>query len=154
MEEVIEAEASIIETDLSALTKSEEWLAQASERAAILAERYKPHDIVGEADYKKSKDARSDARKDIRKIEEERKSMTDAIERAVRDFKAGAKLALEPLTTIDDAYAEKIHAYEEQWRTDRKIELAQEYADMAPDLVPLVSFDTLLQRYGSNRGDG
>lgn len=148
----IEVKPEPIETDLSALSASEEWLAQANERAELLAEQYRPHDIVGEADYKASKKARADARKDIAKIEAERKSMTDAIERAVRDFKDGAKLALAPLTGIDRLYAEKIGAYEEQWRTDRQLELEGEYEAIAPDLVPLVPFATMLARYGQGKG--
>ena len=148
----IEVKPEPIETDLSALSASEEWLAQANERDELLAEQYRPHDIVGEADYKASKKARADARKDIAKIEAERKSMTDAIERAVRDFKDGAKLALEPLTGIDRLYAEKIGAYEEQWRTDRQLELEGEYEAIAPDLVPLVPFATMLARYGQGKG--
>lgn len=151
-EKPIEVTPKPIETDLTALSASEEWLAQANERAELLAEQYRPHDIVGEADYKASKKARADARKDIAKIEAERKSMTDAIERAVRDFKDGAKLALQPLTGIDRLYAEKIGAYEEQWRTDRQLELAGEYEAIAPDLVPLVPFATMLARYGQEKG--
>ena len=151
-EKPIEVRPEPIEVDLTALSASEEWLAQANERAEQLAEQYRPHDIVGEADYKASRKARADARKDIARIEAERKSMTDAIERAVRDFKDGAKLALEPLTGIDRGYAQKLREYEERWRTMRQVELEVEYEAIAPDLVPLVPFATMLARYGQDKG--
>lgn len=149
MAETIEVEATPIDVDLTKLSKAEEWLAQANKRAKLLAEQYKPHPIVGAQDYKDSKQARADARKDIAAIEAERKSMTDQIERQVRDFKDGAKKALEPLAAIDDGYATEIHAYEEQLRSNRRAELEQEYGDFAPGLVPLVPFDLILQRYGN-----
>lgn len=148
----MDVDARVIDTDIAALSASEEWLAQASERAALIAEQYRPHEIADDADYKESKTARADARRAIAAIDQERKSMTATIEKAVRDFKAGAKLALEPLSTIDAQYKEALTAYESAWKTQREIELHMEYGAVAPDLVNLVPFELVLKRYGSERG--
>ena len=121
--EVVDAEATVLDTDIAALSASEEWLAQINERATLLAERYRPHDIADEQDYKDSKRARADANREIGAIEQERKNMTAAIKRAVRDFEAGARRAIEPLSQIVEQYDEKKSAYEERWRTDRQVEL-------------------------------
>lgn len=152
--ETIEAEATIIETDVAALSASEEWLAQINERAEKFAEQFKPHDIVGDQDYKDSKKARADANAEIKAIDQERKNMTAAIKRAVRDFETGAKLAIGPLTKIVEQYDEKNHAYEKRWKADREAELAQEYEDMAPFLVPLVPFSKIMGKYGNQKGKG
>lgn len=153
-QEPIEAEATIIEADVAALSASEEWLARINERAAKFAEQFRPHDIVGDQDYKASKKARANANAEINAIDQERKNMTAAIKRAVQDFEAGTKLAMEPLTKIVEQYDEKNHAYEKKWRADREAELAQEYEDMAPFLVPLVPFPRVMEKYGSQKGKG
>lgn len=152
--EPIEVESTIIDTDVAALSASEEWLAQINERAAKFAEQFKPRDVTSDQDYKRSKKARADANAEIKAIDQERKNMTAAIKRAVREFEGGAKLAIEPLTQIVDQYDEKNQAYERKWRADREAGLAQEYEDMAPFLVPLVPFPKIMAKYGNQKGKG
>lgn len=158
--EVIDAEATVIETDLTSLSQSEEWLARINERAELLAEQYKPHDIADEQDYKDSKRARADASREIAAIDQERKSMTAAIKRAVRDFEEGTKRAIEPLTLIVRQYDEKRNAYETRWTNERIAKIREAYEDFAPDIAlpqegaqeALVPFHRLLGRYGNEKG--
>jgi len=160
--EVVEAEASVIDTDLASLSKSEEWLAQINERAELLAEQYRPHDIADERDYKDSKKARADANREIKAIEQERMNMTAAIKRAVREFEDGTKRAIEPLTSIVREYDRKKGEYETRWTNERVARIREAYEDFAPDLAlpqdgadeALVPFHRLLGRYGNERKTG
>lgn len=160
--EVIDAEATVIDTDITALSASQEWLAQINERAELLAEQYKPHDITGEQDYKDSKKARADANREIKAIEQERMNMTAAIKRAVREFEDGTKRAIEPLTLIVRQYDEKRDAYETRWTNERIAAIREAYEDFAPDIAlpqegaeeALVPFHRLLGRYGNEKKTG
>lgn len=152
MTKPIEVEATPINTELDVLSSADKWLASAWDRAEQLAQQYKPHEIESDQDYKDSKKARADARRDIGAIEAERKSLTADVEKFIRDFKDGAKRALEPLSGIDAEYKRQIDAYEEKWRENRLSELREAYTDFAPDLVPLVPFDRLAERFGTAKG--
>lgn len=155
-------EATIIDTEIDALSASEEWLAQITERAELLAEQFRPHDITGEQDYKDSKKARADANREIKAIEQERMNMTAAIKRAVREFEDGTKRAIEPLTAIVKEYDKKKGEYEIRWTNERIAKIREAYEDLAPDLAlpqegadaPLVPFHRLLGRYGNEKGTG
>lgn len=157
-----QVEATIIDTDIAALSASEEWLAQINERAELLAEQYKPHDITDEQDYKDSKKARADANREIKAIEQERMNMTAAIKRAVREFEDGTKRAIEPLTLIVRQYDEKRDAYETRWTNKRIATIREAYEDFAPDIAlpqegaeeALVPFHRLLGRYGNEKKTG
>lgn len=162
MEQMDFAEATVIDTDITALSASQEWLAQINERAELLAEQYKPHDITGEQDYKDSKKARADANREIKAIEQERMNMTAAIKRAVREFEDGTKRAIEPLTLIVRQYDEKRDAYETRWTNERIAAIREAYEDFAPDIAlpqegaeeALVPFHRLLGRYGNEKKTG
>lgn len=160
--EVVEAEATVMETDLTPLSRSEEWLARINERAELLAEQYRPHDIADEQDYKDSKRARADANREIRAIEQERMSMTAAIKRAVREFDEGTKRAIEPLASVIREYDKKRGEYETRWTNERITAIREAYEDFAPDIAlpqegadaPLVPFHRLLGRYGNEKKTG
>lgn len=156
MSEPIEVEATPIEgTDegLSPLARSERWLADARGRVGELAAQYRvPDEITCDRDYRDAKAARASVRKDAAALDAERKAMTRALEDALKGFRSEVKGVLEPLTDLDEAYRAALGAYEEQWRQQRRLELLEAYEEYAPDLMPLVPLDRLIERWGSERG--
>lgn len=149
----IEVEAEIMDGGLAALSKADAWLAEQRERVAVMAEQYRPPEsIEDERARKEAVLARADCRKDAAEIDAERKAMLRDAEDALKRFKAGVRDVLAPLTELDETYKRLLDEYEERWRAEREIELAREYADIAPDLVPLVPFSRLHDRYGSSKG--
>ena len=151
--EPIEVEAEIIEAEISPLASAERWLAGASERVAERRELYRPPKaIANDTQRKDAMAARAQVRKDVAEIDAERKAMLRSVEDGLKRFKASVKDVFSPLTDLDAEYKELLDAYEAQWKADRELELAQEYEAIAPDLVPLVPFRTILARYGQQRG--
>lgn len=149
----IEVEAEIMDGGLAALSKADAWLAEQRERVAVMAEQYRPPEsIEDERARKEAVLARADCRRDAAEIDAERKAMLRDAEDALKRFKAGVRDVLAPLTELDETYKRLLDEYEERWRAEREIELAREYADIAPDLVPLVPFSRLHDRYGSSKG--
>lgn len=152
-DEVIEVEATPIDQELSILSKAEKWLAGAAERVATQCEQYKPPErIESEQMRKDCTNARTSVRKDVATIDAERKAMLRDAEDALKRFKSNVKDVLTPLTDLDAEYKRLLDEYEEQWRTDRVIELTEEYEGIAPDLVELVPFDRLMARFGNEKG--
>lgn len=151
--ETIEVEAEIMDGGLAVLSKADAWLAEQRERVAGMAEQYRPPEsIEDERARKEAVLARADCRRDAAEIDAERKAMLRDAEDALKRFKAGVKDVLAPLTELDETYKRLLDEYEERWRAEREIELAREYADIAPDLVPLVPFSRLRDRYGTSKG--
>ncbi len=153
MTEPIKVEAEVVETDISPLARSEQWLAQARERVAGLAAQYRPpEEITDDAGYKDAKAARASARRDAKELDDERKRMTREMDDALKRFRADVKGVLEPLTAIDVAYKEALDAYEERWGQQRMQDLLDAYEEYAPDLMELVPLDRLIALRGSERG--
>ena len=150
----MDVEAKVIDTDMTALSETEKWLAKISARAALVASEHTPHKIRSEQDYKMSKRARADVSREITAIEQERKNMTATIKKAVRDFEANTKLAAEPLSAILSEYDKYNGEYDEGWKANRLAELTEKYEEYAPSLMDLVSLDRIISRYGSDRGKG
>lgn len=151
-EKPIEVEAEPIERGIVPMGALDALVAEIADEAARLASEYQPREITGEDGYKQSKRERAGARKDIAALKARYDDSIRAIKDAVREADARTKAALAPLDEIDDGYKAEVTAYEERWRLERRALLAQEYADMAPDLVELVPFDRLMDRHGRERG--
>lgn len=160
-DEVIEVEATPIDQELSILSKAEKWLAGAAERVATQSEQYKPPKrIESEQMRKDCTNARTSVRKDVATIDAERKAMLRDAEDALKRFKANVKDVLTPLTDLDAEYKRLLDEYEEQWRTDRVIELTEEYEAIAPDIAlpgegckaAIVPFERLMARFGNEKG--
>lgn len=148
-----DVEAKVIDTELDTLTKAEKWLAGAAERVSERCELYRPPaSIESEKQRKDCVEARAQCRKDAQEIDNERKALLRTIEDALKKFKSEVKDVLAPLTDLDAEYKRLLDEYEEGWRTERVIELTQEYEAMAPQLVPLVPFERLMARYGNEKG--
>lgn len=153
MAETIEVEAKPIDNELDTLTKAEQWLAGASERVAARCELYKPPaKIESEQERKNATAARTQCRKDAAEIDNERKAILRTMEDALKKFKSEVKDVLSPLTDLDAEYKRLLDEYEESWRTQRQIELTEEYEGIAPDLVEMVPFERLMARFGNEKG--
>lgn len=149
MADTIEVEATPIDTELDTLTKAERWLAGASERVSERCELYRPPErIESEKQRKDCVAARTQARKDAAEIDNERKAMLRTMEDALKKFKSEVKDVLSPLTDLDAEYKRLLDEYEEMWRSQRVIELTEEYEGIAPDLMELVPFERLNERFG------
>lgn len=153
MSEPIEVEATTIDEGISPLARSERWLADARDRVAELAAQYRvPDEITTDRAYKDAKAARASVRKDAAALDAERKAMTRELDDALKRFRSEVRGVLEPLTDLDEAYKAALGAYEEQWAAQRRLELLEAYEEYAPDLMPLVPLDRLIERWGSERG--
>ena len=152
-DEAIEVEATPIDQEISVLSKAEKWLAGAAKRVSTYRKHYKPPKrISSEKQRADCVSARASVRKDAATIDAERKAMLRDAEDALKKFKTNVKDVLTPLTDLDNEYKRLLDEYEEQWRTERTIELTEEYEGIAPDLVELVPFETLVARFGMEKG--
>lgn len=155
MGETIDVAAEVIESELSPLSRAEQWLAEARDRVAGLAAQYKvPDAIADERAYRDAKASRASVRKDAAELDAERKAMTRAMDDALKRFRTDVKGVLEPLTDLDAAYRAALDEYEARWGAERRATLQGAYDEYAPDLVPLVPLDRLVAKYGSERGRG
>lgn len=152
MPETIEAEALPIEQDITPTSGLDNLVATITAEAERLATEYMPREITDEDDYKQSKRERSGARKDIAELKGRYDTQMRAIKDAVREADARIKAALDPLARIDGGYKAKVDEYEARWKSQRLASLAEAYADFAPDLVPLVPFERLMARFGTEKG--
>lgn len=149
MAEPIEVEATPIDTELDTLTKAERWLAGASKRVSERRELYRPpKKIESEKQRTDCVKARTQVRKDAAEIDNERKAMLRTMEDALKKFKSEVKDVLSPLTDLDAEYRRLLDEYEEMWRSQRIVELTEEYEGIAPDLMELVPFERLNERFG------
>ena len=152
MPEPIEAEALPIEQDITPTSGLDRLVASITAEAERLATEYMPREITSEDDYKQSKRERSGARKDIAELKGRYDTQMRAIKDAVKEADARIKAALDPLARIDGGYKAKVDEYEARWKSKRLADLAEAYADFAPDLVPLVPFERLMARFGTEKG--
>lgn len=146
--EAIEVEAEVI-GEISTVSKADEWLAAAREKVTATASEYREWQIKSNDDYRQMKRDRTEVRRRASEIDAERKAMLSDLERQLRDFKAGVKDVLAPLTALDAAYKAEIDAWDARIVDERRMAMAQEYAEGAPDLVPLVPFERLCERFAA-----
>lgn len=142
-------EAKVIDVEMAEVTKADEWLAQARERAAMLASQYTPHEIVDDADRKRSRNDRASVRKDRDEIASEGKALVSEVERRVKDFKAGIKDAVSRLDEIDAEYKRHLDAEDERFRAARMAELAETYEEYAQALAEMVPLEAIVGKYGA-----
>lgn len=150
-EEVTEVEAEVIEEEIAPISGLDILIAEIEDRAGKLSAEYLPHDIADEADYGQSKRERTAARKDIASLKARYTDVIGDLKDAIKDADARMKMALAPLDYIDKGYASKIRSYEQAWETDRILALNEEYEGAAPDLMPLVPLDRIIEVYGKGR---
>lgn len=150
-DEVQEVKATPIEDELSVLPEADRWLSDATTKAVSIASEYKPHPIRDGSDYKLSKRARTMARGEIAKLDAERKSMTKAIEDAIRDFKSRAGVAMEPLKDIDADYKRYLDEWDAMLLEQKKADILEAYEDLAPGMVDLLPPERLWDTFAKTR---
>lgn len=152
MAEVIEVEATPIEEGIEPLAGLRLALSDLATRADQLAAEYAPRFIEGEEEYAQCKRERAGLRKARERIQQDYKAMVDPIRDMLAEADAQRRQALAQVDAKERGYADEIHDYEGRWRDARRAYLAEVYEDFAPDLVPLVSIDALMARYGQTKG--
>lgn len=152
MTDVIETEAEAIEEGIEPTSGLDQLVAGITAEAERLALEYMPREIETDEDYKQSKRERSGARKDIAALKGRYDERMRVIKDAIKDADARVKAALTPLDAIDAGYKAEVDAYEGRWKSARLAALAEAYGDYAPDLVPLVPFERLRARFGTEKG--
>lgn len=145
-EVVAEVEAVAIDPP-AALGAADRWLAEARLRVATASGEYGARPVTKPDEYKQEKRERAALRKEIAAIEDERRSMTRAVKEAISAFEAGARDVLAPLVAIDAEYKASIDEWDARCDALRREALEAEYASFAPDLVPLVPFERLSERF-------
>lgn len=142
----------MLEDGLAPITGLDAMVATITAQAQVLAEQYRPHEIAGEEDYKESKKARAQARKDITALKADYTAQMRVIRDAVKDADARIKAAVAPLDAIDAGYKREITSYEDAWCAMRVATLEALYAEYAPSLMPLVPIGRIITRFGSDKG--
>ena len=123
------------------------WLADARLRVATVAGEYGARPVDRPGEYQQEKRERAALRKEIASIEDERKGMTRAVKEAIKAFEAGARDVLAPLVAIDGEYKDALDEWDRKCDALRRERLEEAYAEYAPDLVPLVPFDRLSEKF-------
>lgn len=127
------------------LGEAGKWLSVATGKVEMMVASgdFEPFPITSEEDYKQAKRTRTALNARINEIETERKSMTRAIEEAVKAFKDGAKNTLAPLTEREAALKQELATWDDGRAARRRAELQEAYADFAGELAELVSFEQI-----------
>lgn len=123
------------------------WLADARLRVATVAGEYGARPVDRPGEYQQEKRERAALRKEIAAIEDERRGMTRAVKEAIKAFEAGARDVLAPLVAIDGEYKDALDEWDRKCDALRRERLEEAYAEYAPDLVPLVPFDRLSEKF-------
>ena len=147
--DVINANATVIDTDLSALTEADKWLsAKRSEVAAELA-RHPDFDVTDTDSYRQAKAERAELNNAAKAIDTERKGMVSAINSAVKRFKASTDSVTEPLAEASSRFDAKCKQWESDVVARRRAMLVEAYEEAAPDIAGgLVPFDAIVNRFG------
>lgn len=145
-EDVAEVEAVAIDPPMT-LGTADQWLAETRLSVAMISGEYGARPVTRTGEYQQEKRERAALRKQIAAIEEERRGMTRAVKEAIRAFEAGARDVLAPLAAIDAEYKAAIDEWDARCDALRREALEAEYASFAPDLVPLVPFERLSEKF-------
>ena len=145
-DETQHVEAEVIDVP-EVISGADRWLAEQRAKVADIATEYVPHEITSGKDYAASKRARSQARKEIKSVEDARRAQVGAIKDAVRDFEAQVRDLLVPLKDVDADYKAALDGWERLVVESRTEAVRAWYEDTQGDVASLVPFDTLWARY-------
>lgn len=148
MDDILRVEASPLERDLLNPSAYDAWLADIRQRVALAAANYDPHEISNAQEYKDAKANRAEARRIARDIDAERKRMTRVLTDTVTRIRSDTKDLLVPLTAADEAYRQEIAEWDQKMTDAKLAELERSYREAAEQLVDLVPFVRILERYG------
>ena len=141
-----EVEAEVIDVP-EVISGADRWLAVQRAKVAEIAVEYVPHEITTGDDYRDSKRARSQARKEIKAVEDARREQVGAIKDAVRDFEASVRDLLLPLKDVDAGYKEALDGWEGMVIESRTDSVQAWYEETQGDVATLVPFATLWKRF-------
>ena len=141
-----EVEAEVIDVP-EVISGADRWLAVQRAKVAEIAGEYVPHEITTGDDYRDSKRARSQARKEIKAVEDARRAQVGVIKDAVRDFESQVRDLLLPLKDVDAGYKEALDGWERMVIESRTDSVQAWYEDTQGDVATLVPFATLWARY-------
>lgn len=145
-DETQHVEAEVIDVP-EVISGADRWLAEQMAKVAVIAGEYVPHEITTGDDYRDSKRARSQARKEIKAVEDARRAQVGAIKNAVRDFEASVRDLLVPLKDVDTDYKTALDGWERLVVESRTESIRAWYEETQGDVASLVPFDTLWERY-------
>ena len=145
-DETQHVEAEVIDVP-EVISGADRWLAEQRAKVAEIAGEYVPHEITTGKDYGDSKRARSQARKEIKAVEDARREQVGAIKDAVRDFESQVRDLLVPLKDVDDGYEEALDGWERMVIESRTDSVRAWYEDTQGDVATLVPFATLWARF-------
>jgi hypothetical protein len=157
--EVIEAEATVIEEELSPLAGAERWLAAKRAEVAAEASQFEAFEVTDTDTYKMAKRDRGLLNKKVRAINAERVDKMKAITAAVAQLKQDTDGVTKPLSDVAGALDAECKRWELGVIAARRDMLRQTFEDAAPDIAlpqegadaPLVSFDRMLERFGTGQ---
>lgn len=150
-EKVTSVEPEIIEDELLPLSQADKWVSKTTGEVNKLVKLYGTIEVKDAQSYRDCKNARTNLRKDIANIEQERKNMTRMIEDVIANFKHQAQDVLEPLNSIEAQYKQAIDAWDEAQFKRRRLDLEAFYEEFAPALVPLVPFQRIYDKYATEK---
>lgn len=150
-EEVIEATAVKLSRGIQKLSQADEWLAKTRATVEQLQTQYAPIEVRDEASYKYGATTRTALRKDIAKIENERKELTRFLEDTLADFKGQTATLLEPLTTLEKQYQDAINTYKAEKSFERLDTMKANYIELAPALADIVPFERIWGLYSREK---
>ena len=139
-------EAEVIDVP-EVISGADRWLSVQRAKVAEIAGEYVPHEITTGDDYRDSKRARSQARKEIKAVEDARREQVGAIKDAVRDFESQVRDLLVPLKDVDSGYKEALDGWESMVIESRTDSVQEWYEDTQGDVATLVPFATLWARF-------
>jgi hypothetical protein len=145
--EVQKVEATIIDTP-TVQTELDKAVSEAEQKAATVRERFMPHEIKDGEDYKQTKRDRAALRREKKEAEDARKGLLGKAKRWIRDKELRFAPAIDAYSAVDDEIKANLTAYEEKEVSTKLGELQAHYNEFAPDLVPLVPFETIDKKYG------
>lgn len=144
-DDVIEAVATPIDTDVRHVGEFGLWVADAQARADAALERYQPAPIADEAGYGRAKKERTAVRKVRGEIDAERKLRLREVEDALKALKEQVKEVTGPLDEADREYKRLMDEWDAAKREERAATLAREYEDMAPALADMLPYGRMAQ---------
>lgn len=142
-DEVIEAVATPIDTDVQRVGEFGAWVADAQARADAALDKYRPAPIADEPGYNRAKKERAAIRKVRGEIDAERKLRLREVEDALKALKEQVKEVTGPLDETDREYKRLLDEWDAQKREERARALAQEYEDMAPALADMLPYERM-----------
>lgn len=150
MADVQNVEAEVIEAP-TVQTQLDKLVSEATSKAETWPQRFHPQVPANRDDYVANKESRKALRKEIAEIEDSRKSLFAPLKTAIRAGELRVNQATKAGKDIDDQYKACNKEYEDGVVAHRLSSVEEYYGELAPDLVPLVPFSRIVEKYGGEK---